>query len=490
MKSNNLSLKSLAILNENIEQPSYKSIDDANKILHIGVGNFHRSHQAYYLHQILQNSDSLWRIYGAGLMPNDIKMKESLEKQDYLYTLVAQESESEKVTVIGSICDFMHIPTEFDKFISFFTSEELKIVTLTVTEKGYNNTTDWDLDITSEKIQHDLNHPNEIPVTAIGLLAYGLKKRMQKNAPPITIMTCDNIPQNGEVLKTMINKFVNNTGDIKLEQYIEIFVKFPSSMVDRITPITTEEKKTYLENKYNIKDSVPVFSEDYIQWIIEDDFNVERPEWESVGVQIVDDVKPYELMKTRLLNGGHTALAFPSLLSGFVFVDDAMKSTSISNFVRCYMNEIKNTLEPVDGVDYDSYIDDLIKRFSNPAIKDRLLRLAEDTSSKFLNFIVSPLMILLEKGEEVPMITYVLASWIIFLNNSISDKSYELKDPRLDLIQDAASKSLVDATAFLSLKEIFPEEILKYNNFITNLNTKIKNILELGISNTIPNNLN
>jgi mannitol 2-dehydrogenase len=486
LKNIDLNIKALSSL-ENTDIPNYNLENCCCQILHIGVGNFHRSHQAYYLHKLLKQNDSGWRICGAGLMPQDLTMKESLKKQDYLYTLVAQELDSEEVTVVGTIRDFIHISTEFSKFIKKFTSEELKIVSLTVTEKGYCNNTDWDLDVTNERIIHDLNNQEELPITAVGVLAKGLKARMMVDAKPITIMSCDNIPENGVVLKNVLLKFIELKGDLDLINYIKKSVVFPCCMVDRITPGTTEEKKLYLSSEYCINDNFPVFSEKYLQWVIEDKFNVVRPEWEKVGAQIVDDVKPYELMKTRLLNGGHTSLSFPSLLSGFVFVDDAMRDPKIKKFVKSYMNEVKTTLNPIVGVDYDEYIDQLIVRFANPATKDRILRLSEDTSSKFLNFIINPLMIHLNNQEKVPMITVVLASWIIYLAKSLTNLEYEVKDPIGEKLQKIANESLEDSSPFLSVREIFPKEILDDTSFVRELNITIKNILDNGISKVLDN---
>ncbi len=479
MKTVNLNIDVLDEL-ENKDVPKYNLKDCSCQILHIGVGNFHRSHQAYYLHKLLQQKDTGWRICGAGLMPQDLKMKEALQKQDYLYTLVDQELESEDVTVIGTIRDFIHISTEFERFSEKISSDELKIISLTVTEKGYCNTTDWNLDVKNERVIHDLNKTDEAPITAVGVLAKGLKVRMQANAKPITIMSCDNIPENGTVLKNVLLQFLELSGDLELIEYIKNNIVFPCCMVDRITPITTPEKKEYLSVKYGINDNFPVFSEKFIQWVIEDNFNVERPEWEKVGAQIVDDVKPYELMKTRLLNGGHTSLSFPSLLSGFTFVDDAMRDPTIKKFVRSYMDEVKTTLSPIEGVDYDEYINELIVRFANPATKDRILRLAEDTSSKFLNFIINPLMILLNKGEKVSKITIVLASWIVYLAKAYKNSDLEVKDPLGEKLKKIANDSLTDVTPFLSVKEIFPEEILDNKEFIDNLNSTIRSILENG----------
>ena len=340
-------------------------------------------------------------------------------------------------------------------------------------------------DINNELIQHDLKKYEETPLTGIGVLAKGLKARMNSNVSPITIMSCDNIPENGNVLKNILLQFISLSNDYELVNYIKENIKFPCSMVDRITPITTDEKIKYLYEKYGIIDSIPVFSEKYIQWVIEDDFNVDRPRWEEVGAQIVKDVKPYELMKTRLLNGGHTALTFPSLLKGFIFVDDAMNDKQIKKFVKCYMDEIKVTLDTIEGVNYDDYIEKLIIRFANPATKDRILRLAEDTSAKFLNFVINPLMILLDRNKKVPMITTVLASWIVYLYKSNTNSEFIIKDPLKDKIQRAAFLSIEDVTNFLSLNEIFPNAILKKKEFVDDLQKSINSIIEDGIINFI-----
>lgn len=418
-------------------------------------------------------------------MPQDIRMGKALEGQDHLYTLITQTASSDKVRVVGSIRDYVHIVSEFDRFIQIITSEQLKILSLTVTEKGYCNTSSWDLDVENKGIQHDLTHGDEIPQTIIGVLARGLEERMHKDAPPITIMSCDNIPGNGEVLKRILTQFIDLKKDVQLKTYLDRAIRFPSCMVDRITPVTTDDKKRYLEQSYGITDQVPVFSEDFIQWVIEDDFNVDRPEWERLGVQMVEDVKPYEIMKTRLLNGGHSALAFPSLLAGFEFVNDAMSDPQIIAFVRAYMLEVKETLDPIDGVDYDAYIEQLLQRFANPATRDRIQRLAEDSSAKFLNFIIQPMMILLEQGRQIPLITFTLASWIVYLHSSTTRTDYVVNDPIEQRLKHEASASLEDVKAFLSIKEVFPTSIMNYISFHDKLLTCVRTILEVGIREAI-----
>ncbi len=467
--------------------PDYDLKNRKCSILHMGVGNFHRSHQAYYLHKLLKTGESDWRICGAGLMPQDIRMKEELASQDYLYTLVTRESGMEDISIIGSIRDFIHIPTELEKYASACRSSDLKILSLTITEKGYCYDNNWNLDKENPGIRHDLGQRDETPVTALGLIVYGLKERLRAGGEALTLLSCDNIPENGDVLKKILFQFLEELGEESLLAYVKTSVSFPCTMVDRITPTTTEESRTYLKEKYGLQDEVPVFGEQFIQWVIEDNFAAERPEWEKVGAQIVKDVKPYELMKIRLLNGGHSALAYISLLAGYQYVDDAMNDKRIREFVRSYMHELKETLNPIQGIDYNAYIETLIKRFANPAVRDRLLRLAEDGSSKILNFITGGLLIRLRKGLPVTHITIALASWICYLNESRTNQSFEVKDPLAEKLQQRAAASLKDAGVFLSMEEVFPPEILQYPDFLASVNRDIKILTDKGAEGLLQN---
>jgi len=478
-----ISRSSLDELRSKLEVPQYLLESKANTILHIGVGNFHRSHQAYYLHELLQKNLADWNICGAGLMPQDIKMKKALAEQDYLYTLITQESGKESASIIGSIRDYIHIPTEPDRYSSICTSDKLKIISLTITEKGYCFDNNMDLDTENEGISHDLNQKDEYPVSAIGILTFGLRQRMLNGGLPVTVLSCDNIPENGAVLKKILFQFVECMYDKELLHYLTQSISFPCTMVDRITPMTTETKINYLGSNYGIIDRVPVFSEKYIQWVIEDDFKNGRPEWEKAGATFVDDVKPYELMKIRLLNGGHSALAYLSLLAGYRYVDEAMNDELIRRFVLNYMNELKATLKPIEGINYDEYIDTLINRFANPAVRDRLLRLAEDGSTKFVNAAIAPLLLLLEKGEAVPNISIALGAWIIYLRQSLKNKSFEVKDPIAAKLQKAAEEATENFSAFLSVQNVFPKKIFKYPEFIQKFEKTVLNITQNGVKN-------
>ncbi len=481
MNSLKPAVPNLGKIDGRVEVPSYSLASPDRSILHLGVGNFHRSHQAYYLHRLLQLQDSSWRICGAGLMPQDLVMKEALEDQDYLYTLVTQESGREDACLIGSLRDYIHIPTEFERFLQTCSDGDLKILSLTITEKGYCFDNDMNLDRENPGIRHDLTRAETPPVTAVGVLAYALKKRLAAGGAPLTLLSCDNIPENGSVLKRILFQYAELLEDSDLLGYLKNSVTFPCTMVDRITPNTSEEKITYLQEQYGILDRVPVFAEQFIQWVIEDRFIAGRPEWEKVDAAFVEDVKPYELMKIRLLNGGHSAMSYLSLLSGYNFVDEAMDDRRIKLFLRGYMGELKQTLTRIPGMDFETYIETLLERFANPAVRDRLLRLAEDGSTKILNSMMTPLEILLERGEGARYITAALAGWICYLHLSLENRESVVNDPIRDKLREAAADPVNNIQDFLAIREVFPAKIAENREFAEGLQFTVERILKEGV---------
>lgn len=480
MKTHTLSARSLKKLQKSISIPSYRMGKNPCTILHFGIGNFHRSHQAFYLHSLLQIADTDWRICGVGLMPGDALMKENLASQDYLYSLVMQGSHAEELSIIGSIDDLIVLPEEYDRLMSVSCSKELRIISLTVTEKGYCYDAEWDLDREHPDIKHDIAHPDQ-PVTVPGVLARCLKERFSSSDLPITIMSCDNIPENGKVLKKVLFSYLQLIGEQALLDTIERSVSFPCTMVDRITPATTDAQREYLKGTYGIIDVCPVFSEDFIQWVIEDDFKAGRPDWETVGAALTGDVVPYELMKIRLLNGSHSAISYLSLLAGYTYVDDAVTDSEIKAFLKSYLQEIRKTLKPIPAVDFEVYIESLIRRFSNIAIRDRLLRLAEDGSRKIPNAIIAPLNELLDTGKPTACITFSLAAWIVYLAQSVDNEAYKVEDPMSELLVTAAQTALEDVREFLGLAGLFPKELLEQEQFIAVLQQDIDRIVTRGI---------
>jgi len=376
---------------EGIIVPQYDRNEIKCGIMHMSIGGFHRSHQAVYVDHVLSKGHKNWGICAVGLMPQDADNIKKLQDQDTLYTVLERNENTDTARVIGSITEVMHAPSSPQSVLQRLSDEQIKLLSLTITEKGYCYDNNQNLDPNNKLIQHDINNL-DAPKTAIGYIVSSLQNRKDNNQKPFTVMSCDNLPGNGHLTQKLVLQF-SELIDADLTSWIKENVSFPNSMVDRITPVTTDDIIKIIVEKFDIQDNWPVICEDYIQWILEDNFCDGRPSFDDVGVQIVTDVDPYEKMKVRLLNGSHSALSYISYLMGYREVDTAMHDPLIANFVRLYMDtDITPTLPDVPGINLDSYKDKLIERFSNPAISDQIQRLAEDGSQKIPNAIILALL--------------------------------------------------------------------------------------------------
>jgi mannitol 2-dehydrogenase len=466
-----LATRTLAQLPPEVQVPRYDRRGVRPRIVHLGVGGFHRSRQAVYTDDLLQAGIGDWGICGAGLVSQDLRMKEALTPQDYLYTLVARSAEAREVRVIGSIVRYLLANEETETLLEQMAAEQTHIVSLTVTENGYRyRPATGELDLNDAEVRHDLVHPAR-PRTAIGVLVEALRRRREAGLEPFTILSCDNLPGNGQMLRRLLLEYTLQV-DAGLHAWIEGTAPFPNTMVDRITPITTVENRSFLEGELGISDNWPVFCEDFRQWIIEDRFTLGRPEWERAGARFVPDVHPYELMKIRLLNGSHSALGYLAYLLDFRDVDLAMADGDLKAFLReHYMEEVTPTLRPVPGIDLDSYKDQLVRRFSNPAIKDQVLRLAIDGSKKISNMIAPPLAETIRAGRPARCMALAIAGWIRFLAGSDEQgRPIPIEDPLAAKLTEAAKKCLrpdgADPRPFLALREIFTEEISRSAAFV------------------------
>jgi mannitol 2-dehydrogenase len=379
-----LKQENLHRLADEIARPSYDRSKVKAGIVHIGVGGFHRSHQAYYTDALLSDSDaSDWGICGVGLRDADRKIGDILKAQDYLYTLIVKHPQGTIETcVIGSLIDFMLACDDPGAVIDRMASADTKIVSLTITEGGYNfNPATGEFDFENPDVRHDLEHPSS-PKTVFGYLTAALKKRRALGLPAVTIQSCDNIQHNGDMTRKMLLAFAHKQ-DADLARWIESEVCFPNAMVDRITPVTTPEDIAYLRSAMGLADQWPVTCEPFTQWVIEDDFSIGRPAWEKVGAQFVPDVTPYEKMKIRLLNAGHSVLGMLGSIHGHKTIDGCMADPLFATYVRRFMDvEATPVLDPVAGVELEAYKDSLIERFGNPNIKDSVARICLESSAK------------------------------------------------------------------------------------------------------------
>jgi mannitol 2-dehydrogenase len=453
-----LSLGALAQLPSGVGKPNYKRSDLITGIVHIGVGNFHRAHQAVYLDDLFNAGiDHDWAIVGAGVREPDVDMRAKLEAQDWLTTVVEQEARATTVRVTGAMIDFI-TPFDVAAMLEALARPEIRIVSLTVTEGGYY--------ISPATQRFDPTHPDivydsrraDAPKTAFGLIAAGLKHRRARGVAPFTVMSCDNIPGNGHVTENAVAGLAE-LSDPELAAWIRANVAFPNSMVDRITPATTDRERGILRETYGIEDSWPVFCEEFRQWVVEDKFPSGRPVLEKAGVTFTSDVAPYELMKIRILNGGHAAIAYPAGILDIHFVHEAMEDRQIAAFLETLTRrEIIPVVPPPPGVDLDAYRMKVAERFANPKIGDTISRLCLDGSNRQPKFILPTVRDRLAGGGSVRGLALVSAMWCRYCyGESESGKPIPPNDPSWDRLQAAAKPARSDPRAFLAMHDIFGE---------------------------------
>lgn len=449
---------SLSTLPSHIEIPQYDASKVTTGIVHIGVGGFHRSHEAMYVNNYMnQTGDLSWGICGIGLRDADKKMQDTLVSQDYLYSLVEKHPSGErKVSVIGAICDFMMATENPEAVIDKMSSEDVKIVSLTITEGGYNfDPVTGEFIADNPDVLHDIANPTA-PKLVFGYLLAALKARKDAGIKPFTIMSCDNIQHNGDVLKAMVLAYINLV-DAAFAQWVEENVAFPNSMVDRITPATTQDDIAELAS-LGIEDTWPVVCEPFHQWVIEDDFCHERPAFEQVGAQFVKHVAPYEKLKLRMLNAGHSVLGLVGSLAGFDTIHGSMENTALRDMLGEFMRaEVKPNLDPVGDMDVNEYGQILLARFANPNIKDALSRICLESSAKIPVFLLPTLNDNLANDGNIDISALVLASWAYYsqFHTSQQGKALEVQDQMADELQSAAKGYSEDKLAFLKVRSIF-----------------------------------
>jgi mannitol 2-dehydrogenase len=454
-----LNQENILALATRLDCPTYDRKNIRKGIIHIGVGGFHRSHKAYYMHQLLRDVQySDYGICGIGLREGDKHIANVFKNQDCLYTLITQHPDGrETCEVIGSIVDYIYAPESKEIAINRMAHPETKIVSLTITEGGYNfNPTTGEFDFSNSDVQHDLAHPHD-PNTVFGFLAAALKIRRDQDLPAFTILSCDNIQHNGDMTRKMLLSFVQRQ-DQELYEWIKNEVCFPNCMVDRITPVTPQSSIEYLKEKYQLLDSSPVVCEPYIQWVIEDKFSNGRPPLEKLGVQFVPDVTPYEEMKIRLLNAGHSVLGIPGAIYGHKTIDACMEDKIFATFMREFMDyEVTPRLGNIEGIDITEYKDSLEERFANPNIKDGVSRICSESSAKLPKFLIPTIQDNLSAGESIKYGTFILATWAYYSDKrkDANGIPLEIIDVRKEELHDRAKKYEQDPLSFLGISDIF-----------------------------------
>jgi mannitol 2-dehydrogenase len=480
-----LSSTALTRLPSGVSGPSYKRSDLSAGIFHIGVGNFHRAHQAVYLDDLFNAGfDRDWAIVGAGVREADIQMREKLAEQDWLTTVVEQEAQTTNVRVTGAMIDFVK-PFDVEAALAVLARPSIRIVSLTVTEGGY---------YISPATQHfDPTHPDIVgdsravdrPKTAFGLIVAGLKRRRAAGVQPFTVMSCDNIPGNGHVTENAVAGLAELI-EPDLARWIRANVAFPNSMVDRITPATTDRERAILRDTYGLEDNWPVFCEEFRQWVAEDKFPAGRPALEKVGVTFTSDVAPYELMKIRILNGGHATIAYPAGLLDIHYVHEAMADGQISAFLETLARrEIQPVVPPPPKVDLDEYRKTVAKRFANPRIGDTIPRLCFDGSNRQPKFILPAVRDRLKAGASVNGLALVSALWCRYCHGETeSGKPIPPSDPNWERLQAAAKPARSDPRAFLAMRDIFGE-LADSPAYVDAFSGALSNLWKIGVRATL-----
>ncbi|MGP3534263.1 mannitol dehydrogenase family protein [Microbacterium sp. RD1] len=442
-----------------IAQPGYVRNDLTVGIVHFGVGNFHRSHQAMYLDRLFTAGVGRdWAICGVGVLPPDAAMRDALVSNDMRYTLIERHPDGAAIArSIASIAEYLFAPDDPEAVLEKLADPAVRVVSLTITEGGYNiSEVTGEFDLASPGVAADLQ-PGAEPQTVFGLVTEGLRRRRDRGIAPFTVMSCDNLQGNGIVAEKAFTAFAR-AQDAELGAWIAASVPFPSSMVDRITPVTGAEERRFAADEFGARDAWPVVSEGFVQWVLEDRFGPGgRPPLEQVGVQLVDDVVPFEKMKLRLLNASHQALAYFGYLAGHRFVHEAATDPLLVALLERFMaDEAEPTLDPVPGVDLAAYERGLIERFANPYVRDTLLRLATDASDRIATFVLPIVRDRIAAGASIALSVAVVASWAVFARGvDESGAAIDVADRQADVVAAAVEDAAGDPAAFASQQRLF-----------------------------------
>jgi len=443
---------------KDVAVPSYDRSKLTAGIVHFGVGGFHRAHEAMYLDRLMcEGKAHDWAVCGVGVMPADQRMRDVLRAQDGLYTLVVKAPDGGlDGRVIGSIVEYLYAPDDPEAVIEKMASPAIRIVSLTVTEGGYNfNAVTGEFMADNPDVRHDLQ-PGALPRTSFGLITAALERRRERGLPPFTIMSCDNIQGNGEAARRSFVAYAR-LRDPGLASYVAEEVRFPNSMVDRITPVTTDDDRAQVRERFGVDDGWPVVCEPFTQWALEDSFGAGRPPFEDVGVQVVPDVIPYELMKLRLLNASHQGLCYFAWLAGYRLVHEAAQDQLFARFLLAYMErEATPTLAEVPGVDLREYQHQLIDRFSNSQVRDTVARLCAESSDRIPKWLLPVIRRNLETGGDILLSTAIVASWARY-DEGVDEQGepIEIVDQLKDRLMANARRQRDEPLAFIQDRDVF-----------------------------------
>lgn len=476
-----LSNATLAALPQAVMRPAYDRSAVTPGIVHLGIGAFHRAHQAFYTDAILAGDPS-WGVVAASLRSADTR--DALAPQDWLYTLAIRSGEGERLRVIGCVMDVLVASGARAALLSAMSDPRVRIVSLTITEKGYcHDPATGALNEAHPDIVHDLAEPGS-PVTAPGLIVEALRRRRAAGIAPFTVLTCDNLPSNGHVVKRILDRFAA-LRDADLGAFVAGELSCPSTMVDRITPATTDEDRAGIAAALGVEDFWPVITEPFTQWVIEDRFASGRPAWEEAGAELVADVAPYELMKIRLLNGPHSSLAYLGYLSGYETVSAAMADADFERFVHGVIGEAAPTLTVPAGADVAAYERDVVARFKNPALKHRTWQICMDGSQKLPQRLLGSIRGRLAANAPFDHLALGVAAWMRYVTG-IDERgaAIDVRDPlaaRLRGIADEAGRDAGRlAPALAAIEAVFGKDLPADPRFVGAVTEKLGRLFAVG----------
>lgn len=482
-----LSRKTLSGLPADVARPGYDPARTRVGIVHLGIGAFHRAHQAVYVDDRLAAGETGWAICGASLRSPDTA--DALNPQDGLYTVAVRSGDGDRLRVIGSVQRVIVGQPDPQPLLAALCDTGVRIVSLTVTEKGYCH------DPATGTLRED--HPDVIadlsntqaPRSTPGLIVEALRRRRADGVPPFTVLCCDNLPANGRTVARVVSRFAA-LRDQDLGRFVEQEVAFPSTMVDRIVPATTDADRATVAARLGFEDAWPVMTEPFTQWVIEDRFGQGRPRLEDSGAELVSDVAPYELMKLRLLNGSHSTLSYLGYLAGYETVSDVMADRAFAELVRGLMDdEVTPTLTVPPGADLSGYKRSLIERFANPALKHRTWQIAMDGSQKLPQRLLGTIRDRLGAGAPIPRLALGVAAWMRYVTGKDEKgRAIDVRDPmsaRLRAIADEAGPAAERlAPALLNVQEVFGD-LARDPRFSTTVTDALGRLFEHGARRTV-----
>lgn len=455
-----LSPHTLSAVKPGVKVPAYNRAEVTPGIVHLGIGAFHRAHMAHYIDDLLADDPS-WGIVGASLRRPDTK--DALAPQEGLYTLLVRGSKGTSVRIIGAVLDIVDATAELEPLLKLMAHPDIRIVSLTVTEKGYcHDPATGELDERHSDIVHDLANPRA-PRSAPGIVVEALRRRLEAGIDPFAVLSCDNLPRNGTTTRRIVTRLAA-LRDSALGERIAQAVVFPSTMVDRIVPATTEADRAEVEGLTGLADAWPVVTEGFTQFVIENNFPGGRPDFAAVGAELVADVEPYERMKLRMLNGAHSTLAYLGYLAGYEHVADAIGDPAFRAMIHDMMTEEIIPTLPMERASLETYRDRLLRRFANPALRHRTWQIAMDGSQKLPQRLLGTIRARLRGGHGIDRLALGVAGWMRYVTGiDEAGGPIEVKDPmagRLRAIADAAGR---DAQALVSgllgVSEIFGTDL-------------------------------